>query len=72
MTIETDHLRTWFSAFGKALNRSGLEIELQLPHRTIRHWLAGEQGLPEHHQPKVLAWARFFGYDPSRQYDAFL
>lgn len=64
-----DHLRTYFLALGRALNRSGLEKELNLPRRTIRHWLAGEQRLPEHHQARVLAWARRFGYSETTQYD---
>lgn len=68
----TDHLRTYFLAFGPALNIAGLEMRLELPRRTIRHWLRDGRALPDHHMEKVAGWARRFGYVPSRQYDQFL
>lgn len=67
-----DHLRTYFQSFGPALNIAGLEVRLGLPIRTLRDWMKGKRGLPEHHLAKVAAWARWFGYDENRQYDQFL
>lgn len=67
-----DHLRTYFLAFSRALNIARLEVTLNIPTRTIRHWLKGEQSLPERHRAKVEAWARFFGYDENRQYDSII
>lgn len=69
---DPDHLRTYFLAFGRALNIARLEERLELPTRTIRHWLKGEQGLPNRHLDKVAGWARWFGYQENRQYDQFL
>lgn len=70
---DTGHLRTYYLAYGRALNISGLELEVfGSTTRTIRHWLRGEQGLPRHHLPVVLAWANARGYDPKTQYDPII
>lgn len=67
-----DHLRTFYLAFGPALNRSGLEVILHLPHRCVRDWLTGKQDLPEVHRPKLQQWARRYGYNETIQYDQFI
>lgn len=67
-----DHLRTFFLAFGPVLNRSGLEVTLNLPRRCVRDWLTGKQGLPDTHRPILEAWARRYGYSESTQYDQFI
>lgn len=71
-TKQLDHLRTYLLAFGPALRITALEVRLGLPKRTIYDWLRGMGYLPEKHRGKVEAWARFFGYDPERQYDSFI
>lgn len=68
---DTDHLRTYFLAFGPALRMTGLNRRLNLPERTIYDWLRG-QPLPEKHREKVERWARWFGYDETRQYEQFI
>lgn len=70
--MSPEHLRTYFLSFGPALNIAGLEIKLGLPIRTLRDWMKGKRGLPEIHLAKVEAWARWFGYDETRQYNQFL
>lgn len=72
MPTDTDHLRTFFIAFGPALNRSGLEAILHLPTKTVRFWLACVRDLPDAHRHKLLAWARRYGYQEHIQYDPFL
>lgn len=67
-----DHLRTYLLAFGPALNIAGLEVRLELPRRTLRHWLRDGRALPVHHRDKVERWAKFFGYAESRQYDSII
>lgn len=64
-----DHLRTYFLSMGRALNKSGLNEELNLASRCIHDWLAGKIELPRNARPKVEAWAKSYGYDPGRQYD---
>lgn len=72
MSHSDDHLRTYFLAMRKALNRDGLGAEVGAGTRAVRDWLAGRRPLPENTRPKVEAWARFFGYDPDRQYDQII
>jgi len=72
MNNDVDHLRTYFRSFGPALNRSGLEQRLSLPFRCVRDWLSGKQALPDSHRPKLLTWARRYGYQEDKQYDQFV
>lgn len=67
-----DHLRTYFLSMGRALSRDGLNTELELGTRALRDWLSGKRELPENARPKVLAWARRYGYQEDIQYDLFL
>lgn len=69
---DNDHLRTFFIAFGPALNRSGLEAMLHLPTKTVRFWLAGVRQLPDAHRRKLITWALRYGYQEDIQYDQFL
>lgn len=70
--VNNDHLATYFLSQGESLNRSGLEIRLKLPFRSVRYWLSGKQGLAEEHRPKLEAWARRYGYKEDIQYDSFV
>lgn len=70
--INLNHLRTYIQAFGDALSIARLERRLHMPERSLRHWIKGEQGLAAWHVDKVHAWATFFGYDPTRQYDSII
>jgi len=70
--LNIDHLKEYLISFGRVLNVSGLEIRLNIPHRTLRDWIKGKQGLPDHHLEKVLEWAKCYGYKPSLQYGSIL
>lgn len=71
-TPDNDHLRTYFVGMGRALNASGLETDLHLGRRMVRHWLKKERGLNDEARAKLLAWARRRGYHERTQYDFFL
>jgi len=69
---DSDHLRTFYVDMGPALNRSGLEIVLKVPIRSVRDWLSGKRGFPDAHRHKVEAWARRYGYNKKIQYDSIV
>lgn len=72
---DTDHLRTYFRHdIGRVLNYSALEVVLNMPRKTLRHWVRERNPRPlaDHHRASLLAWARQHGYDEQIQYDPII
>jgi hypothetical protein len=61
---QSEQIKKWLEARRGFLNLKGLEESAGLPTSTLKHFLRGERGLPEHHEVNLVAFLATLGYEP--------
>jgi len=63
---QSENIKKWLEARRAVLNLKGLEQSAGLPSSTLKNFLRGERGLPEHHEVNLVEFLAMLGYEPSR------
>ena len=63
--IETENLKAWLSEPDRRamINIRGIERTCELPESTLKNWLAGTQGLAQHHLDNMVRMLSLLGYE---------
>ena len=71
---ETDNLKEWLSTPERRgmLNIRGIERTCDLPFGTLKQWLRGSQGLPQHHLDNLVRMLSLLGYQAVTNNHQFL
>lgn len=66
-----DNLRAYLNQYREALKLSGIERELNMPAKTLEHFVHGRRGLGDH-EPRVVEYLTRLGYNPEQYYDVIV
>jgi hypothetical protein len=61
---ESENIKKWLKARRGLLNLKGIEESAKMPTSTLKNFLRGERGLPEHHEVNLVAFLATLGYEP--------
>jgi hypothetical protein len=61
---QAENIKKWLEARRGLLNLKGIEESAGIPTSTLKNFLRGERGLPEHHEVVISKLLATIGYEP--------